>query len=302
MMAKKRNHISGQEKNAQPGAAANSDTAPIVEEMIARLKNDKFIEAAKLFLTGQVSGIFPPDHNLLEKLVDTIGKNAANKLIVALAHYPCPFCKKGRSECRDCKGHGHINYDMICERCLGIGVVRCDFCDGSGWMAMQDVPEGLRIEVFTRRAKTAVKRLKLFFANPLPKLEKNKPFIALKKSARLLVKVDRYMGVLENVLVLADKLRNSEPQFKNKIGRITQLCVESAAEGKKCVRDIVNRMVVSAKLEMGAAEKGSKKYNLAKKRVEFYRALLEKSDIFVSLSDQHPFLEKAIKNLSLKKP
>ena len=294
-MAKKRNHNSGPGKNTQPSTEANSDASTLVEKMIARLKKDKFIEAAKLFLTGQASGVFPPDHNLVEKLVETIGKNATNKLIVALAHYPCPFCKKGRSECRDCKGHGHIDYDMICERCLGIGVVRCDFCDGSGWMAMQDVPEGLRIEVFTTRAKTAVKRLKLIFTNPLPHLEKNKPLIALKKSAQLLVKIDRYMGVLENVLVLGDKFRTSEPHLKNKIGRITQLCVESAAEGKKRVREIVNRMIVSARLEMKAAEKGSKEYNLAKKRVEFYRALLEKSDIFVNLSDQHPFLEKAIK-------
>jgi len=302
MMSKKRNRNSGPDKNAQANAALNSKIPPLVEKMIAHLKNGRLVEAAKLFLTGQTSGIFPGDHTLAKKLVKTIGKNATSRIIIAFAHYPCPFCKKGWSKCLDCKGHGHINHDMICERCLGIGAVRCDFCDGSGWMAMQDVPEGLRITVFTKRAQTALKRLKLIFAEPLPRPSKNSPFTALKKSARLLVKVDRYMGVLENVLIMADKLRISEPQFKNKIGRITPLCVEAAAKGKKYVREIINCMAVSARLEMEVTKKGSPKHKLAKKRMEFYRSLLEKSDIFVSLSDQHPFLEKAIRKSVPKKP
>ena len=205
-MGKKRNHNQGPDKNAQADATLNSKVPPLVEEMLAHLENGRIVEAAKLFLTGQAGGIFPPDHNLPEKLVQTIGKKATSRIIIAFAHYPCPFCKKGRSKCPDCKGHGHINYDMICDRCLGIGVVRCDFCDGSGWMAMRDVPEGLRITVFTMRAQTALKRLKLIFAEPLPPPSKNKPLIALKKFARLLVKVDRYMGVLENVLLMAGKL------------------------------------------------------------------------------------------------
>jgi hypothetical protein len=301
-MGKKRNHNSGPDKNAQADAALNSKISPLVEEMLAHLKNGRIVEAAKLFLAGQADGIFPPGHNLPEKLVKTIGKKATSRIIFAFAHYPCPFCKKGRSKCRDCGGHGHIDHNMICEQCLGLGVVRCDFCDGSGWMAMQDVPEGLRIAVFIKRAQTALKRLKLIFAKPLPRPLKNSPFTALKKSARLLVKVDRYMGVLENVLIMADKLRISEPQFKNKIGKITQLCVEAAAEGKKYVREIINCMVVSARLEMEVTEKGSLEHKLAKKRMEFYRSLLEKSDIFVSLSDQHPFLEKAIRESVSKKP
>jgi hypothetical protein len=155
---------------------------------------------------------------------------------------------------------------------------------------MEDVPEGLRITVFIRRTQTAFRRLKLIFAKPLPRPSKNDPFTALKKSARLFIKVDRYMGVLENALIMARKLRVLEPQFKNKIGKITQLCVEVAAKSKKYIR------------EMEVTKKGSPKHNLAKKRMEFYRSLLGKSDIFASLSDQHPFLEKAIKKSVSKKP
>lgn len=301
-MGKKRNRNSGPDKDAQANAALNSEVSPLVEKMMALLKNGRIVEAAKLFLKGQADGIFPPDHNLPEKLVQTIGAKTTNRIIVAFAHYPCPFCKKGRAECPDCKGRGHISHEMICERCLGLGVVRCDFCDGSGWMAMQDVPEGFRIAVFTMRAQTALKRLDLIFTEPLPGPSKDSPFTALKKSARLLIKVDRYMGVLENVLMMAEKLRISEPRFKNKIGRITQLCVGAAAKGKKYVREIIDCMAVSARLEMEVTKKGSSKYNLAKKRMEFYRSLLGESDIFASLSDQHPFLEKTIRGSVSKKP
>jgi hypothetical protein len=301
-MGKERNHNSGPGKNSQADLTPNSKFPPLVEEMLAHLKNGRIVEAAKLFLKGQADGIFPPDHHLPEKLVQTIGADVTNRIIVAFAHYPCPFCKKGRLECRDCGGHGHISHEIICERCLGLGIVRCDFCDGSGWMAMRDVPEGLRIAVFTMRAQTALKRLNLIFAEPVPRPSKNKPLIALKKLAQLLVKVDRYMGVLENVLLMADKLRVSEPLLKNKIGETSQRCVEAAAKSKEYVRKIIDCMVVSARLEMMAAENGSSEHELAKKRMEFYKGLLEKSDIFASLSEQHPFLEKAIKKTVPKKP
>jgi hypothetical protein len=301
-MGKEKNCDQRPDKNAQADAASNSKISPLVEEMLVHFKNGRIIEAAKLFLRGQTDGIFPPDHHLPDKLVETIGGKATNRIIFAFAHYPCPFCKKGRSECRDCKGHGHISHEIICDRCLGIGVVRCDFCDGSGWMAMRDVPEGLRISVFVMRAQTALKRLNLIFAEPIPKPSKNKPHTALKKFAQLFVKADRYMGVLENALLMVDRLRISEPQLKNKTDRIAMLCVEAAAEGKKYIREIVNCMSVSARLELERTKKSSPKYNLSKKRAEFYRNLLGKSDIFVSLSDQHPFLEKAIKKSAPKKP
>jgi hypothetical protein len=296
-MFKKRNLDAGPDKNEKTAPALNSKISPVVEKMLAYLKNGRFIEAAKLFLEVQKSGIFPPDHNLTKKLVKTIGKNATNRIVFAFAHYPCPFCKKGRLKCRDCKGHGHINYDIICDRCLGIGMERCNFCDGSGWIAMRDVPKGLREIVFISRTQTALKRLKIILAKSLPRPSKNNPFVALKKSAHLLTKIDRYMGVLENALVMAEKLRASDTSLKNKIDKITRHCIESATEAQKYIREIISCMAASARLEMDMTKKSSPKYNLAKKRMEFYKSLLGKTDTFVSLSDQHPFLEKAIKKI-----
>jgi hypothetical protein len=300
-MVKKGNLNTGPDKNEQTNPALNSKISPVVERMLAYLKNGRFIEAAKLFLEVQKSGVFPPDHDLIKKLVKTIGKNSTNRIVFAFAHYPCPFCKKGRLKCRDCKGHGHINYDIICDRCLGIGVERCNFCDGSGWIAMRDVPKGLRESVFISRTQTALKRLKLILTQSLPKPSKNNPFIALKKSAHLLTKIDRYMGVLENALVMAEKLRASDNLLKNKVDKITRHCIESAAEAKKYIREITSCMADSARLEMDMTKKGSPKYTFAKKRMEFYKSLLGKTGTFVSLSDQHPFLEKAIKKIHPKK-
>jgi hypothetical protein len=297
-MGKKRTYNSNPDENPQANKILSRKIPPLANKMTVHLKTGNFIKAAKLFLAGQARGIFPKDHNLVKKLVKAAGKNAANRLIFAFARYPCPFCKKGRTKCRDCSGHGHIDYDMICDRCLGIGVVRCDFCDGSGWLAMRDVPKGLRAIVFIKRAQIALSQLKLICGKPLPKPSKSNPSAIFKKYSHLLIKVDRYIGVLENILVTGENLRASESHFRNKIAKIAQVCVDTAVEAEKYLREIINCMAVSAKLEMDMTKKDSPEYRLAKNRVAFYKNLLGKSDTFASLSEQHPFLEKAIKNPS----
>lgn len=136
-------------------------TAGITEQMIMHLKSGNFQAAANLFIEGQKKGLFPPDHTLASKLVREIGKNATEKLIIAFSHYPCQFCTKGRTKCKDCEGRGKIQDDTMCEQCIGLGVARCDFCNGSGWMAIEDIPEGLHIMVLTTRIQTAISRIDL---------------------------------------------------------------------------------------------------------------------------------------------
>jgi hypothetical protein len=85
MMGKKRNYNSGPDKNVQANAALDSKIPRLVEKMLAHLENGRIVEAAKLFLAGQTSGIFPPEHTLAKKLVQTIGAKATNRIIVAFA-------------------------------------------------------------------------------------------------------------------------------------------------------------------------------------------------------------------------
>jgi hypothetical protein len=165
-MASKKYFKSDETQSLRGNTGENTETSQIVEQMIAHLKHDCFVKAAKLFMLGQKRGLFSGDQNLTKRLAKVIGNNATKKLITAFAHYPCGFCKKGRSKCQNCEGHGYLNHEMICEQCLGLGAIRCDFCDGSGWMAIEDIPMGLRITVVVTRTRTALSRMRRVFAKP----------------------------------------------------------------------------------------------------------------------------------------
>jgi len=276
-------------------------TARITEQMITHLKSGDFRAASNLFITGQKQGIFPSDHTLTSKLVKEIGENATEKLIIAFSHYPCQFCMKGRSKCKDCEGHGHINHNIVCEQCLGLGSVRCDFCNGSGWMAIEDIPDGLRSTVLLTRARTALARIKSVLAKPVPQPSENKPSTTLKECAQVVMYLDRYMGVLENMVVASEKMNIPEGNYKNKINKIHQRCVEAAIKGKKRMREVIRCMADSARLEAKLSDGDSPGQKLAKKRTEFYKSLTDRTGIFASSKDEHPFLEKAIKNYVSKK-
>lgn len=269
-------------------------TAKITEQMITHLKSGNFQAAANLFIEGQNQGIFPGDHTLAGELVKKIGKSATEKLIIAFSHYPCQFCARGRTKCKECNGHGHINHNIVCEQCLGLGSVRCDFCNGSGWMAIEDIPDGLRSTILITRARTALTRIKAVLAKPVPPLLDNKPSATLKGCAQVIIYFDRYMGVLENMAVACEKMDVSEDGYKNKINKIHRQCIEAAIKSKEYLRDIIRRMADSARLEAQLADKDSAGRKLAEKRTEFYGNMATRQNVFAGLKNEHPFLEKAV--------
>lgn len=301
-MEDQKNHKQIENNISQSRNLSEAKTPRVVKQIMTYLKKGRFTEAANMFIIGQSQGVFSGDHTLTRKLTKTVGKNATSRLITAFAHYPCLFCKKGRAKCESCDGRGYKDHDKICELCLGLGVMRCDFCDGSGWMAMEDIPEGLRVTVMIKRAQTALARMKLILRKPVPKPLPSKPSVSLKSCVQLWVNLDRYMGVLENTVVASKELTVSELRFKNQINKINQSCVEIAIKSKRYMREIIKGMEKSARLESGIASEDSTVRRLAKKRADFYKNLLNQADDFLTLGEEHPFLEKAIKKCISKKP
>lgn len=294
-MNKRGNDKTDRNESSQGNTSKGTKIPLVVEQMIAHLKCDEFAEAVKLFMLGQKRGIISGDHTLTKRLAKAIGKNTTKKLITAFAHYPCGFCKKGRSKCQNCDGHGHINYDTVCEECLGLGAIRCDFCDGSGWMPIEDIPVGLRVTVVVTRARTALSRMKQILIKPLPQASENKPSGTLKECVRLLMNLDRYMGVLENTVIASKKLNIPETNVKNKIDKLTQSCVETAIKSKKRLREIMRCMGKSAQLEFEMADEDTTIRKLSDKRQDFYKSLADQTDSLISLNEEHPFLENVIK-------
>jgi hypothetical protein len=269
-------------------------TARTTEQMLVHLKSGDFQAAANLFITGQNQGLFPSDSSLTSKLAVEIGKNATDKLITAFSHYPCQFCTKGRTKCKNCGGWGKIRDDAMCEQCIGLGVARCDFCNGSGWMAIEDIPKGLHIMVLTTRIQTAINRIKLVLAKPTPKFLENEPLTSFKESAQTYIYLDRYMGVLENMVVELKKLNIADSQFNIKVEKIIKKCVETAIKSKERIRQSIKCMSDSEIFESKMAEKDSSARKLAEDKAGFYKSMADKSDRFIDVDNEHTFLEKAI--------
>ena len=134
--------------NGQPGDTkahpAETQVGMVVKDVVLNLHANQLEKAADLFSKAQKTGILPDNRDITKKLLGILGENNANQLITAFAFHPCQFCDKGRTLCEICNGKGHIEQEAVCERCFGLGIARCSFCNGSAWLALSDIPEGIR--------------------------------------------------------------------------------------------------------------------------------------------------------------
>lgn len=62
-----------------------------------------------------------------------LSRPVVNVIISAFAHRHCPMCQDGMVECGNCETTGIVDTNRSCPDCDGIGMVSCDFCQGTGW-------------------------------------------------------------------------------------------------------------------------------------------------------------------------
>jgi hypothetical protein len=282
-------------ENASKAIHFDTQVGVVVKDVILNLQASRLEKAADLFLKAQEKGVLPANRNIVKRLLDVLGEKTANRLITAFAFHPCQFCTKGRIRCEICEGSGHIEQRAVCERCFGFGVARCSFCNGSGWLALSDIPEGIRAPALVRRAEKTLKDAKSVLNVPIPQLSEDKPISTLKKCAALWVAMDRIMGVVENIVVTYQSSMVPSSGYDQQLRDIIQLAVRAVAKLKQNIRKVVTVMQQSARMEAQVAPPGSARAKLAKNRAEFYRSLLDKADLVYNLTDAHPLLENAIK-------
>ena len=97
---------------------SNTQTKHVMQSIQQELTEGKKAEAVRLFMEAQSKHLLPGDGDTLQWLVEKIGKDSTNKLLYALVHYPCFYCKKGLQPCEACNGVGHFDHEMICDQCL----------------------------------------------------------------------------------------------------------------------------------------------------------------------------------------
>jgi hypothetical protein len=286
------------QSNWQPGdtrASSNTQIGVVVKDVILDLHANRFEKAADLFLKAQEQGILPGDRDIVKRLLDIMGENTANQLITAFAFHPCQFCTKGRTKCEACNGQGHIEQEAVCERCFGLGMARCSFCNGSSFLALSDIPAGIRTPAMIKRGGKTIEDTNSVLNVPIPEPSQDKPAATLHKCATLWAAVDKLMGTFENIVV-ASQTSIVSPEFEKPLKDIVQKAVLMSEELEQQLRNIVAVMQKSAQMEAQKFPPDSSHAKCAKNLSVFYQSLLDKSDIVVNLSDAHPLLEKAIED------
>ena len=266
----------------------------VVKDVILDLRGNQFEKAADLFLKAQEKGVLPGDRDIVKKLLNILGENTANQLITAFAFHPCQFCIKGRTQCEVCNGCGHIEQEAVCERCFGLGMTRCNFCDGSSLLALSDIPAGIRTPAIIKRGEKTIEDANSVLNLPIPEPSQDKPAATLHKCATLWAVIDKLTGTFENIVV-ASQTSVVSPEFEKPLKDIVQKAILMGEELEQQLRNIVAVMQKSAEMEAQKSPPDSSHAKRAKNLAVFYQSLLGKSAFFYNLADAHPLLEDAIK-------
>jgi hypothetical protein len=298
-MARKNKNSTDKEVN-QAVVSSEDRVEKLVHVIVKKLKHGKGLEAVSLLAEGQMHHILPSTPNLPKYLVELMGKEMADKLIGVFVHSPCTFCKKGSVTCENCDGHGHIVHEMVCTDCLSLGLIKCDFCDGSGWSTIDSIPAGLRALVLYKRTKVAKARIKKILVRGIPNVARYKPVVVLKKCAQLLMELNRYIGVLENTVTGKNELAKSRYWSQSKAKKIVISCIQTAIDAEKKAREVIKYMAQVARTQAENPDEDSDAQKLAAARADFYKSLLDSSNVFAGTNLEHPFLDEAAKKLGMK--
>jgi hypothetical protein len=283
------------------GKATSADTTEsndvrgkrALKGVLAALKRGRHAEATRHFKEAQACHVIPEDSQLNDWLNRNLGKRATVQLAKAFALTPCFNCKKGRESCQECSGRGHHAGTMICDACLGIGITRCDFCDGAAWVTINWVPSVFWAQVLTIRAKSAAERLKALFDQPMPEPSRRNWKSSLKKCSGALLAVNSLIGVLENTVTAARQVGERNPEPNDRLSKLVESCVRASVKADRFVRDMLQRMAAAARFSVEAAGPKSEDGKLATNRAERYE-LLSVSEDYEGTFLEHPFLRDAV--------
>lgn len=265
-----------------------------MQGVLAALKQGRHADATRRFKEAQACHVVPEDSQLEDWLGHHLGKQATAQLAKAFALTPCFYCEKGRESCPECDGRGHHAGATICEACLGIGVTRCDFCDGSAWVTINWVPSVFWTPVLTIRAKSAVERLKALVDQPRPEPSRRNAETVLKKCSSALLAANSLIGILENTVTAARKLRERGPEQNGRLSKLVGSCVRASMRANEFVRETLQRMAVAARFAAEAAGSESEEARLATTKAERYESLARSED-YADTFLEHPFLREAVR-------
>ncbi|MBN2446988.1 MAG: hypothetical protein JXO22_09695 [Phycisphaerae bacterium] len=296
-MSSEKRRSGGDDTDASAKRNAGNLRDRVMQGVLAKLERGRSTQAVKLFRNAQDHDLFPTGSGLHRWLNKSIGKEATAKLIDAFVRFPCFYCKHGLESCEVCDGRGTISGAILCEACAGLGVARCGFCDGSGWVTNNIVPPGLRVVVLAERVSRARKHLEVTLSKPISKGMPSDPVQAAKRCAKQILHVNRQLGVFENTIVTTRKVVESHPRSKEKLAKIIGVCCRGTLAGQERVRELAQRMSDYSKEIAESVNVDETIRERAASGAAYYESLA-KSATFAGTSLDHPYLRRTLRKLA----
>lgn len=248
-----------------------------------QLRRGRQQEAVRIVVDGVARRLLPSDSALPGMLSKQLGAPAFSKLVQGFATFPCFYCRRGLQECLACVGRGTSHGGWVCETCVGLGISRCDFCDGAGWVTYSIVPEGLRPHVIAERVSLARKGLKSLLAQSNPDERQGRRAVA-----RHLMELNRLCGVFENASVAIRAIRLRSKPMVAIIRRIEKACLTAWKSLKPRMKLAVQALERLEAKDL-ARETGTSARQRLERRVAFYHRIARSAG-FDGTSLHHPFL------------
>jgi hypothetical protein len=240
----------------------HSEESAIVRELISAAEHHKL----------------PLGAQLLEYLTSRADENAFRRILLACAHAPCSICRAGFEVCNTCAGKGAVS-GTICEDCVAVGLIRCSFCGGSGRMAAESFPLGIRCEIMSARVELAAAHCREYF-KPADKPIDDRAIRAA--CAREVIRWNRFLNVLENMFSALQSCAENEGFDPTRAAEIRRHCLHLAHMANRHIRNALltftNTLQPPANLPMN-------------RRADFHPQFLAR--LLRSAQLDHPNLRKA---------
>ncbi|MBN1341233.1 MAG: hypothetical protein JXQ73_01060 [Phycisphaerae bacterium] len=263
------------------------------------MKEGDDARAARRVIRAEQGGLFQQRADVLRWLVKKIGKKRVGRLIDALARYACHYCQKGYAACDECHHSGESDGQTVCEKCMGLGAIPCDFCGGTHLIPLDALPAILRPLVAMERGRRSIKRLRRHMQCPLPDPDQEGASAARQGFTKELLAVERRVrGLRAALIVILESSRAQEDsEIRQRLGGIISDAARIAETSEARVRRCIHGLAVTAKAQAEAVARGSSQRRLAESKAAFCQTLAG-SDSFAGTAFDRATLQSELDSFS----
>jgi len=269
-----------------------------LQQATATQDRDRIIQ---VFMHCHNLKILHREPHMARQLKKNLGNEGFASLIEAFMKMACLNCRNGLCSCSECQGRGHDEFGMVCSSCLGLSVIPCDFCGGSGWAAIDFIPVELRMPVYVTRVDREERCIKKHLTEEHKTPETAVSEDVLKHLSRQLLDLNRHISVLEGVVGISRDILDVPSGHLHILPRLTRNAIKLATAGHRRLAGLVEQMIKTCQALSTEESVNVNTRELAKARSEFYKSLLASKPLFADTFLEHPMLLTVMKKPDIER-